>query len=305
MGATILDIREVRLKATRHGLMLYNSKDSYIGRSFDLYGEFSEGEVNLFRQLVATGDGGARHRRQYRRPHALFRGAVGPGGRVIAYEPQRVIHQMLCANLALNGITNVQRAACGSRVVSAASPACPSSITRAHNNFGGISLGTGGPSEPVDIIPVDALGLERCDFMKIDVEGMEGEVLAGATSTIARFRPVLYVENDRREKSAPLIEQLLSFDYELFWHVPLPLQPAKFLWPDRQRVRQDRLHQHARRAARGEAQRPRASAPSPARRIGRWQTDRAPVAQARRMRTERMPGWRRLFRPASCLFRSA
>ena len=40
--------------------------------------------------------------------------------------------------------------------------------------------------------------------MKIDVEGMEGEVLAGASSTIARFRPQLYVENDRREKSAAL-----------------------------------------------------------------------------------------------------
>ena len=30
------------------------------------------------------------------------------GGVVVAYEPQRVIHQMLCANLALNGIVNVR-----------------------------------------------------------------------------------------------------------------------------------------------------------------------------------------------------
>ncbi len=97
----------------------------------------------------------------------------------------------------------------------------------AANNFGGIS-GMGGPSEPVDIIPVDALGLQRCHLMKIDVEGMEGEVLAGATSTIARFRPVLYVENDRREKSAQLIDQLHSFDYELFWHLPYLFNPRNF-----------------------------------------------------------------------------
>ena len=49
LGAALLDNREVRLKATRYGLMLYHPMDAYIGRSFDLYGEFSEGEVDLFR----------------------------------------------------------------------------------------------------------------------------------------------------------------------------------------------------------------------------------------------------------------
>ena len=86
----------------------------------------------------------------------------------------------------------------------------------------------GGPSEPVEIVPVDTLGLARCDLLKIDVEGMEGEVLAGATTTITRFRPVLYVENDREEKSAPLIERLLSLDYELFWHLPFLFNPENF-----------------------------------------------------------------------------
>ena len=33
LGGTILDNREVRLKATRHGLMLLHSKDAYVGRS--------------------------------------------------------------------------------------------------------------------------------------------------------------------------------------------------------------------------------------------------------------------------------
>jgi FkbM family methyltransferase len=226
-GAIILENREVRLKATRYGLMLYPSRDAYIGRSFDLYGEFSEGEVDLFRQLLQPGtavlDIGANIG-----AHTLyFAAAVGPVGRVIAYEPQRMIHQILCANLALNGITNVRAllAGAGRERGIAQVPVLDYTAT---NNFGGISLGMGGPSEPVDIIPVDALGLGKCDFMKVDVEGMEGEVLAGATSTIARFRPVLYVENDRREKSAQLIDQLHSFDYELFWHVPYLFNPRNF-----------------------------------------------------------------------------
>ncbi|MBV9516998.1 MAG: FkbM family methyltransferase [Hyphomicrobiales bacterium] len=227
VGATLLENRAVRLKAARHGMMLYHPKDAYVGRSFDLYGEFSEGEVNLFRQLVQPGsvvlDIGANIG-----AHTLyFAAAVAPNGGVIAYEPQRVIHQMLCANLALNGITNVRALLAGAGRERGIAQV-PVLDYAAENNFGGIALGMGGPSETVDIVPVDALGLGRCDLMKIDVEGMEGEVVAGAGATIARFRPVLYVENDRREKSPALIEQLLSLDYELFWHCPPLFNPQNF-----------------------------------------------------------------------------
>lgn len=41
---------------------------------------------------------------------------------------------------------------------------------------------------------VDALDLPRVDLMKIDVEGMETEVLAGAAQTVARHLPVLQIE---------------------------------------------------------------------------------------------------------------
>ncbi len=51
---------------------------------------------------------------------------------------------------------------------------------------------------------------------------MEGEVIAGAEQTIRRFRPVLYVENDRPEHSAALIHQVLDLGYRLYWHL-LPL----------------------------------------------------------------------------------
>ena len=37
---------------TRHSDMSYLISDRYIGRSFDRYGEFSEGEIELFRQIV-------------------------------------------------------------------------------------------------------------------------------------------------------------------------------------------------------------------------------------------------------------
>ena len=41
---------------------------------------------------------------------------------------------------------------------------------------------------------VDELGIERLDVLKIDVEGLEDAVLAGAERTLERFRPVTILE---------------------------------------------------------------------------------------------------------------
>jgi hypothetical protein len=57
-------------------------------------------------------------------------------------------------------------------------------------------------------------------LIKIDVEGMECDVLEGAHATLAEHRPLLYVENDRSEKSKQLIDWLFNADYRLFWHLP-------------------------------------------------------------------------------------
>jgi hypothetical protein len=62
-------------------------------------------------------------------------------------------------------------------------------------------------------------------------------VIAGARETIERLRPVLYVENDRRSKSAELIRQIRTLGYELYWHCPPLYSPNNFyghstnLWP--------------------------------------------------------------------------
>jgi FkbM family methyltransferase len=49
----------------------------------------------------------------------------------------------------------------------------------------------------VPVLTIDSLHLPKCDFLKIDVEGMEQDVLEGAVQSIALHSPVL-VENDRR-----------------------------------------------------------------------------------------------------------
>src|SRR5436309_7187120 len=96
-----------RLKKCRHGRMLYNIHDQYIGRSLDLYGEFSEGEVELFQQIVKPGDVVIDVGANIGAHTLWFAKTVGNGGGVVAFEPQRLIFQTLCANLALNNVMNV------------------------------------------------------------------------------------------------------------------------------------------------------------------------------------------------------
>ena len=43
------------LVAARHGYMLYNVNDRYVGRSIERYGEWSPGETALFRQFCRPG----------------------------------------------------------------------------------------------------------------------------------------------------------------------------------------------------------------------------------------------------------
>lgn len=217
-GTVVLTNGSVRVKRTRHGVMAYNINDLFVGRSLDCYGEYSPGETLLFAQIVTPGavvvDAGA-NIGALTLPLAQ---AVGPRGAVVAIEPQRRVYQLLCANLALNEITHVS-AICAGAGRARGRAFVPVSDYADSGNFGGIELNDKG-GEPIEIISIDSLGLPGCQFIKIDVEGQEQAVIAGATETIARFRPVLYVENDRRAQSPDLIRQLRALDYALYWHLP-------------------------------------------------------------------------------------
>ncbi|MCA1323386.1 FkbM family methyltransferase [Herbaspirillum sp. alder98] len=207
------------LKQCRHGPLLFLREDMYIGRSLDLYGEFSELEAVLFAQIVRAGDVVVEVGANIGAHTVHLAQLVGPAGRVHAYEPQRVIFQMLCANVALNSLFNVHThhagvgAAAGQLYVPALNHA-------AVNNFGGLSLSSEKQGEPVPVVALDALELPSLKLLKIDVEGMEHEVLSGARQLIMQHRPLLYVENDRREKSAALITLIDALGYEMVWHLP-------------------------------------------------------------------------------------
>lgn len=216
----------VRTKECRHGRLSYLAHDLYVGRSLDLYGEFSEHEVQLFRQIVGDGAVVLEAGANIGALTVPIARAAGARGRVIAYEPQPALAALLRHNMTANALTwvEVRQAALGR---AAGTLRVPRIDYHQPFNFGGVSLHDG-DGEPVPVETIDALNLTRLDLLKIDVEGMEGEVLAGAVATIRRLQPLIHVENDREHSSPALLTALEDLGYSAWWHFSPLFNPANF-----------------------------------------------------------------------------
>ena len=212
--------------------MLFNRKDAYIGRSIERYGEYSELELQWLAGAVVPGDVVIEVGANIGAHTIALAKKAGPTGRVLAFEPQRIVFQTLCANLALNSLANTFcfQSAVSDREEQLSVP--PVDYNRPAN-FGGLALASAGRGEPVAAGPLDGIGsLPRLKLIKIDVEGMEAAVIRGARKTILEHRPALYVENDRPDRSAELIELIGSLDYRMYWHRPPLFNPDNFFGED-------------------------------------------------------------------------
>jgi FkbM family methyltransferase len=217
----------VELAECRYGRMLYPQHDQYVGSSFKEYGQFSQGEVDMFAYFVQPGsvvlDVGA-NIGAHTIPLAQL---AGPAGAVVAFEPQPFLHRILCANLALNSIPNALTYA---MALGNCEGTCHIPILDYSKpyNFGGVSMDLVTEGEAVPLGKLDDFQLDHVDFIKLDVEGFESQVIEGAAETINRCRPVMYIENDRMEKSPELIQRLFALGYKLWWHTPPIFSPDNF-----------------------------------------------------------------------------
>jgi len=217
-----------KLVSGRHGVILCNENDTVVGQSALHYGEYFESEVNVFRTLIRPGAHVADLGANIGMHTLALARVVGPAGWVYAFEPQRVVFQTLCANIALNSLTNVD---CENLAVTAASGLIPIEELdhTAPGNFGGLELGTSATRRTVRGVTLDEyLAGRHLDFMKIDIQGMEEDCLIGARETLKRCKTTIYMENDQPEKSPSLIALLHQLGYSAYWHMPIFFNPANF-----------------------------------------------------------------------------
>ncbi|ODT87047.1 MAG: hypothetical protein ABS78_13445 [Phenylobacterium sp. SCN 70-31] len=142
-----------------------------------------------------------------------------PGWKVLAIEAHAELADILEANAAANGLANlsVVRAAAGAESGVTEFPAVPLVGER---NFGDIGFDSVAEvMRPVPMVTLDAISTRDVRLVKIDVEGFEPQVLAGAAALIAARRAVWLVEAtiQHPEATAEVIRTFQAAGYEVCW----------------------------------------------------------------------------------------
>lgn len=137
--------------------------------------------------------------------------AAGPGGKVIAFEPDPSVFSRLLSNIKLNGLSNVL--AINKGLWSA------KTVLKFNESAQGGNFFKDGATDTIElnVSPLDdelaAHGIKKVDFIKMDVEGAEVEALKGARQTLLDNDVSLAIASYHKlngEKSSGQVERLLK-----------------------------------------------------------------------------------------------
>lgn len=149
-------------------------------------------------------------------------------GSVLAIEAQERLFYALAGNIALNNCFNARALHAAVAAADGVLRVPQPDYLRA-SSFGSLELRPRPGNEfigqdidyseaatrEVRMLKLDSLALDRVDLIKIDVEGMEAEVLAGAAGLIARHRPSMLIEWIKSPKQE-LRARIESLGYRVF-----------------------------------------------------------------------------------------
>jgi FkbM family methyltransferase len=117
---------------------------------------------------------------------SVYAGRRAPRGRVFSFEPDDWSHRQLVKNLAINEVANVKTFRGGVGGKSGTRNLYAAKLNSAENNF----YWGGAQADSVDCVTLADIfaehKLERCDFMKIDCEGAEYEILLNTPMEVLR-----------------------------------------------------------------------------------------------------------------------
>jgi FkbM family methyltransferase len=166
---------------------------------------------------------------------------VGPAGRVHAFEPTVFAHAKLLANLALNPEL-AARVSLHQVMLTDGGPVAPEVYsswpltTKEHiheGHQGRLESTSGARALRLDDHLAE-IGVSRVDFVKLDVDGYECDVLGGATRTLAESKPIIifelapYVLAEHGHTIEKLLGQIVGAGYRLEDETtarPLPHEP--------------------------------------------------------------------------------
>ncbi len=170
---------------TKEGIHVLKN-DTHLSRWIEEHGrlDIAAHEISFFSKYIPEGgvvvDAGAclgDHT-------ATYAQLVGPSGEVIAFEPHPDTREALKLNFQHVQNVSVIGAALGSKMTTAK--------ISLSENIGASYIAEEG--SPTSMVRLDDLPFTRLDFIHLDCEGMEFDVIFGATETLAKHKPVIVLE---------------------------------------------------------------------------------------------------------------
>ena len=130
--------------------------------------------------------------------------------KVFAIEPEELNFSILKKNAQSNGLKNIEliKAAAGSRQGKAV-------IKRSKVNLGAHKVVRS--EGEIKMIRLDDVIKEKVDVIKLDVEGMEGEVIRGAKNLIEKWKPIIFLEYGVNGRNKKMIEFLRQVYGAIYW----------------------------------------------------------------------------------------
>jgi FkbM family methyltransferase len=209
----------------KHGVFSFCQFDKYIGLSMREYGEFSEIELSLMSKFIMKNDVVFDIGSNIGAFTVPFAKKVGELGQVYAFEPQKVIYDLLQDNVNKNKLKNVKVFNVGIGKKKEELELNEIDYSKV-GNFGGVGFKVDSSSFTKTIknkkykVKIKNLNefmeIEKCNFMKIDVEFMELDILTGGKNFLKKFRPILWIENHQFYPNE-INKFLLENDYNAYW----------------------------------------------------------------------------------------
>lgn len=187
----------VSTTTTRYGVMTFFENDSPLGASLKQYGEWAHFELNILLSLIRVGDTVIDVGANIGTHSIAFAAAVANSGKVISFEPQPAVAELLRKNLLANGFPEVvvrQQGVAEKNGVMHIE--IPSYHDKSNVGAAFLTKEARNNSLKVSVTNLDSLGLKRCRLLKIDSEGMGIKVLRGAGELIRETRPLVSLELD-------------------------------------------------------------------------------------------------------------
>ena len=227
----------------KHGIFHFCHFDEFIGKSFREYGEYSELELKTILEFINEGDVIFDIGANIGCFSVPFAKKVGSNGKVYAFEPQKFIFNLLKKNAVCNELNNLQ--IFNNAIGDANTILELNDFDYSQSgNFGGITLTEnydnsvcakikGTKKNKIKTLTLNNfLNLKKCNFLKIDVELMESNVLKGAKEFIKKFRPIIWMENLGGYPNY-LNKYLLKINYKPFWAATMMYNPDNHFISDK------------------------------------------------------------------------